>query len=213
MSLVTQLHWNGETVRMYSRSGDDVEPKYPDLVTRIGRLLHKSKVGPCVLDGEIVPFDPISGDILPFSVLQKIPRQLGMPDIENSTATKIFVFDCLVKDGQDMTDRSLEIRKSALDTIFESIYSLDSSRLLDKMEYVSVSMNEASLIDTLTDLLMTAKREGFEGIMVKPTGPKSVYAPRSRSQWIKIKANAEEGDSALDTLDLVVMAAYKGSVK
>lgn len=199
--------------KIYSRSGEDAEQKYPHLARELGSLLSKSKIGPCVLDGEVVPFDPSTGDILPFSSLQRMPRLQSSEEPLCQTAVKLVVFDCLVASGKDITERPIDDRKAILSDLLKSLANKESVPApIELMESVRVSVSSQSGVDDLKALLRSAKADGFEGIVIKPTGVNSVYTPRSRSQWIKVKAIAEEGDAALDSLDLVVMAVYKGSV-
>lgn len=186
--------------------------KYPGLAQRLTKILAGKDILPCVLDGELVPYNTTTHDILPFAILQKMSRKLIEPEQEEETPTKIVVFDCLSLGEDDLTERPLEYRKSAVELVFETIGQESAVNDLLLVESVSLDLSQEESLLRVADLLKESKKEGFEGLIVKPTGKGTTYVPRSRTQWIKIKALANEGEMALDTLDLVVMAVYKGSV-
>lgn len=205
-----QLHWDKNRVKLYSRASDLMNNKYPGLAQRLSKLFTSKQVPKMVLDGELVPYDKSNGKILPFSVLQKMPRKLVEPDQEEEIPVKILAFDCLSIEEDDITDSPIENRKEKLHSLISGLEK--DTEEIAQIKYEHLKLDNDTAFQELDDLLQVSKKEGFEGLVVKPTGKETSYVSRSRSQWIKIKALAKEGDQALDTLDLVVMGVYNGSV-
>lgn len=168
-----------------------------------------------MLDGEIVPFDLMTGTMLDFNSLQRMPRkglsvttvkQAG-PDTHafKTPEVRFIAFDCLSFAGQDLRSKPIEERKDVLQMFDQSFFSAG-----EIIQVIQLSQKDPRFIDKLTNLIVESKKKGFEGVVVKPTGPYSEYLTKSRTQWIKIKALG--GGVPPDTLDLVVMGVYKGTV-
>ena len=169
---------------------------------------------PCVLDGEIVARNIKTNEILSFSHIMKMPKKNKSETQQKNQEVGLLIiaFDCLVYNGKDLTDESISVRKQALSSLLGSLPPDELVSIVEvKSKTIDISTDE-SMKSLQTDV-EESKKQGFEGIMIKPTGPSSTYLPASRSQWIKVKTVAKEDeDNASDSLDLVVMGAYYGSV-
>ena len=158
--------WDGTTLTLRARSGNDMTATYPDLQdAALGEA-------PCVVDGEIVALDENGRPS--FALLQKRMNLANSAEIVREAArtpVKYYLFDLLQIDGQDATALSLRDRRALLE------------RLADGAgERVTVP----PVFDDLDATLDAARGADLEGVVVK--NPGSRYRPGERSpDWLKIK--------------------------
>ena len=181
-----QIHTDGETVRIYSRTLDDVTHRFPE-IEHAARELGQS----VILDGEIVAF---TDRILPFAVIQ---TRLGRKKISERLLAEapvvFFAFDLLFFGGQPLFEISLRER-------MESLNGLRLNAVIRPSHQSTV--RDAAHVDELFD---AARARANEGLVVKD--PASIYTPGRRGKsWLKYK-------KALATLDCVVTAAQYGNGK
>ncbi|HEX9492380.1 MAG TPA: ATP-dependent DNA ligase [Thermoanaerobaculia bacterium] len=182
-----QIHADGEQVRIYSRTLDNVTHRFPELESA-ARELDRSMI----LDGEIVAF---SDRILPFAIIQtRLGRRKVSEALLRDAPVAFFAFDLLYLDGEALFEMPLQERLAHLRSVLSSpskIRPSDQSLVRD-----------AKHIDELFD---AARVRANEGLVVKD--PKSIYTPGRRGKsWLKYK-------KALATLDCVVTAAEYGHGK
>ncbi|HUP48433.1 MAG TPA: ATP-dependent DNA ligase [Thermoanaerobaculia bacterium] len=179
-----QVHTDGRTVRIYSRTLDEVTHRFPE-IERDALALGRATI----LDGEIVAFND---RILPFAVLQ---TRLGRKKISDQLLAEapvvFFAFDLLYLDGEALFELPLAERLARL----REIAGTPKIRLSTQSP-----ARDAAHIDELFD---AARARANEGLVVKD--PQSVYTPGRRGKsWLKYK-------KALATLDCVVTAAQYGN--
>ncbi len=182
-----QLHADGEKVRIYSRTLDEITPRFPELVEAARELQ-----GSVLLDGEIVAFRE---GVLPFATLQKrIGRRDPGERILASAPAVFFAFDVLYSDGEAVFERPLRERLEILHGIVP-----ESGTIRRGWQTAVHSVEE------LEAAFDAARARANEGLVVKE--PESVYTPGRRGgSWLKYK-------KALATLDCVVTAAQYGHGK
>jgi DNA ligase-1 len=61
-----QAHIAGETVILFSRRQENITEQFPDIVEALKKCI---KADEAILDGEAVPVDPNTGELLPFQVV------------------------------------------------------------------------------------------------------------------------------------------------
>jgi bifunctional non-homologous end joining protein LigD len=153
---------NGESVRILSRTGQDLTGGFTSLVGSLRGLPDRD----VVLDGELVVFD--AKGVSRFQLLQR--------RADPRTRTVYVVFDCLRTQGRDILGRPLEERRKRLLALVprRSGPLMPSRRLLRDGERA----------------LATARERGWEGIIAKiATSP---YEPGVRSRaWLKVKVRGE----------------------
>jgi len=183
-----QIHSDGQSVKIYSRTLDEVTTRFPEVADAAGALGRRF-----ILDGEIVAY---SGHILPFAVLQKrIGRRTLSESLLRDAPVAFFAFDLLLLDqdvllDDPLTDRMVRMRE-LLSNGESAIRPGDQSPVRD-----------AAHLDELFD---AARARANEGLVVKD--PSSTYTPGRRGKsWLKYK-------KALATLDCVVTAAEHGHGK
>src|SRR5581483_4755860 len=126
-----QAHCRDGTVRLFSRTLDDVSESFPELTEALGRFS-----GQLILDGEIVAWSTdledadlaessaqrngnSSGRALPFSELQKrLGRKKVAETLMRSVPVAYVAFDVLYADGELVIDRPLHERAKVLDGVF-----------------------------------------------------------------------------------------------
>jgi DNA ligase-1 len=178
-----QLHRDGDDVRVFTRTLDDVTARVPELVEAVRGL----PVSSVVLDGEAIALLP-DGRPHPFQVSAgRFGSKLEVERLRAGTPLTLFLFDLLHLDGADQIDRPGEERHAALARIAPD--ALRVPRIVTAGEPEA----EAFLRDALA--------HGHEGVVVKSlTVP--YEAGRRGAGWIKVKP--------VHTLDLVVLAAEWG---
>ena len=183
-----QAHVDGDDVRLFSRTLDDITAGYPDVVASLrglGRGL--------VLDGELLAVDPAQPRrARPFAALQRrLGRKSPTMEMMSQVPAAFVAYDILAASTTLVIQSSWRERRSLLealswhgDAAFVAPYSMISTA------------------DGLDAAFEQARASGNEGIIVKE--PSSSYTPGRRGKsWIKLKR-------ALATLDVVVTGVERG---
>jgi bifunctional non-homologous end joining protein LigD len=156
------VSWDGATVTLWSRTGNDISATYPEL----GDFRAER---PLVLDGEIVTLDDTGRPS--FEKLQRRMNLSGPQEIATAVHTvpvSYVAFDVLF-DGDDITDRPWDTRRERLDALH--------------LEPPFVT--SAVVMADPTSLWRLVEERGLEGIMAKRRA--SPYRPGARSNdWLKI---------------------------
>jgi ATP-dependent DNA ligase I len=175
-----QAHLSGGTVRLFTRTLDDITTRLPEVVSALGGL----PVSAAVFDGELIALRE-DGRPLPFqdTASRTATTEAGGPVVPLS----VFLFDVLHLDGADLIDAEDRQRHAAL------ARAVPSELLMPRL--VTSSAKEA------TAFFSDAIAHGHEGVVVK-----SLQVPyaagRRGAGWIKVKPR--------HTLDLVVLAVEWG---
>ncbi|NDO88146.1 ATP-dependent DNA ligase [Cellulosimicrobium composti] len=183
-----QVHRDGDDVRVFTRSLDDVTERVPEIVAAVRDLGPRT----LVLDGEALVVGP-DGVPRPFQETAARSATQGersaAQEAELAAALELspFFFDVLHVDGRDLLDEPLRDRLAVLD---------------DVTGRHAVRRLVTGDPDAATTFFESAVAEGQEGVVVK-----SLDAPyaagRRGAGWVKVKPR--------HTLDLVVLAVEKGS--
>ena len=178
-----QAHKDGEQVRLYTRTLNEITDALPEIVSTVGALPARA----LVLDGEAIAYDA-SGRPHPFQItMRRFGRRLEVEKLLTELPIRAFFFDCLRVDERSLADRPLRERAEALVTVVPE--SLRVPRI------VTASAPEARAF------YAAALAAGHEGLMAKALD--SPYEAGNRGAgWLKIKR--------AHTLDLVVLAAEWG---
>jgi len=184
-----QIHYDGETVGLYSRNMEDVTDALPEVVATVEQRV----AVPAILDGEVVAIDE-DGTPRPFQqVLRRFRRKHDVAQAREEVSLRLHAFDCLHADGDDLLDVALSHRHDRLVEVLDSDTTSDTtaSELWLCEDADSVAAIEGNALEA-----------GHEGVMLK--NPDSVYTPGKRGKnWLKRKPDVE-------TLDLVVTGAEWG---
>jgi DNA ligase-1 len=184
-----QVHRDGDAVRLYTRTLDDITDRLPEL-TFAARELSGERF---ILDGEVIAFDE---DGRPRS-FQDISSRVGSR-VDVTTAARALpvspvFFDALSVDGDDLLDLSFAERHAALARLVPEPMRVRRTLVADPADGETREAAELFLADTL--------KRGHEGVVLK--GLDAPYsAGRRGASWLKVKP--------VHTLDLVVLAAEWG---
>jgi DNA ligase-1 len=181
-----QVHRDGDVVRLYTRTLDDITDRLPELTSAALELAGER----FILDGEVLSFD---ADGRPRSFQETAGRVGSRVDVataaESVPVSPVF-FDALSVDGRDLLDLPFAERHAELARLVPEPMRVRRA-LVSGAEDVTEA--EAFLAETL--------KRGHEGVVVKALdAPYS--AGRRGASWLKVKP--------VHTLDLVVLAAEWG---
>jgi DNA ligase-1 len=183
-----QIHRHGTDIAVFSRTGDDLTERLPDVV----ELVRDLPVRSVVLDGEVqavrlgtgpVPFQVTSGRVL---------RRDG-ETARRQTPLTVVLFDALHLDGEDLVDEPGSRRRDALESVAPEPLLVPRHELVDAREPRAVLAAES--------FAAAALALGHEGVVVKNLAAPYAMGRRGGG-WVKVKPRI--------TLDLVVLAAEWG---
>ncbi|XP_073817812.1 DNA ligase 3 isoform X2 [Musca autumnalis] len=189
-----QIHKQGNEFKFFSRN---LKPVMDHKVKRFKEMIPKAFPGggDMILDSEIILVDTMTGELLPFGSLGAHKKK----EYQHAEVC-LFVFDCLLFNGEDLTNTPLRQRRKILE---------DNITIIKNY----VQLSESHFLKTKTELsLMTAKvlKAHLEGVVLKD--PSGTYQPGKRG-WLKVKKDYLFGGRMADTADLVVLGASYGSGK
>src|SRR5579859_4603301 len=157
-----QAHLAGGSVRLFTRTLDEITARMPEVVSALSSL----PVTDAVLDGELIVLRP-DGRPMPF---QDTASRAASDAGELSLSA--FFFDVLHLDGADLIDQTYEQRRNALEKV------VPASMLMPRV--VTSATAEAAVF------FEDAVSRGHEGVVVKDV--LGVYAAGRRGAgWIKVK--------------------------
>jgi DNA ligase-1 len=117
-----QLHKQGDDVRVYTRTLNDVTVAVPELV----ELAHSLPAQSLILDGETIALRP-DGRPQPFQVtMRRFGRRLDVDSLRADLPLSLYAFDCLHADGEDLIDRPADERFAALAAALRPVVIPDS---------------------------------------------------------------------------------------
>ena len=178
-----QAHKAAATVRLYTRSLNEVTAAVPEVVEIVRHL----PVRDAILDGEAIAFNA-AGRPHPFQVtMRRFGRKLDVEKLRAELPMQVFFFDCLRLEDRTLVDLPTRERLSALAQAVPA--TLQVPRLVTSSAADARAFYEAALA------------AGHEGLMAKSLDAPYEAGNRGAS-WLKIKR--------AHTLDLVVLAAEWG---
>jgi DNA ligase-1 len=184
-----QVHKEGESVGVYTRTLDDITARLPELTD----LVRELPVHQVVLDGEVTAVDE-QGRPRPFQeVSQRVGSRVDVPAARTTLPVTPRFFDVLSVEGRDLTDLDVARRHEALAGVVPE--SLRVRRVVVADPRSDEDRGAAG------EFARQVLEQGHEGVMVKALD--SAYsAGRRGASWLKVKP--------VFTLDLVVLAAEWG---
>ncbi|MFW6204664.1 MAG: ATP-dependent DNA ligase, partial [Actinomycetota bacterium] len=163
-----QIHRDGDDVRVFTRTLDDVTSRVPELV-EVVRSLPVSSV---VLDGEAIALDA-DGRPLPFQrTSSRLGRTLDVDRARRDTPVSAFLFDCLHLDGRDLVGLPAAERFDALAAVVPERHR--TPRIVTDDEHQTTAFFD------------DAVARGHEGVVVKALDA-PYEAGRRGAAWIKVK--------------------------
>ncbi|MFC8829963.1 ATP-dependent DNA ligase [Streptomyces sp. NPDC057137] len=184
-----QVHREGDAVRVYTRTLDDITGRLPE-VTAAALALDGDRF---ILDGEVIALDA-DGRPRPF---QEVAGRVGSRTDVRAAAASVplspVFFDVLAADGDDLLDLSYAERRTTLDRLVPEPM---------RVRRVVVSARDSRLTTADAEEFWRATLDrGHEGVVIKALDT-PYSAGRRGAGWVKVKP--------VHTLDLVVLAAEWG---
>lgn len=175
-------------VRVYSRTGDDISPAFPEIRSAFAHM-------DVVADGELLVMR--QGCVAPFNDLQqRLNRKSVTAKMLRDHPAHLRLYDLLFARGEDIRTLSFDERRGRL----QEWHAAERPLLTDLSELIAFDT-----FGELEDLWRGAREAGIEGLMLKRRA--SPYlAGRPKGHWFKWKRAAL-------TLDCVLMYAQRGSGK
>ena len=179
-----QVHKDGDSVRVFTRSLNEVTSAVPEVV-EVVRALPATGL---ILDGETIAIGR-SGAPLPFQVtMRRFGRKLDVEQMRKALPLVVYFFDCLRRNEHALVDRPAQERFAVLTEV------VPAELVVPRIITSDATEAQSFYADALA--------RGHEGVMAKALD--APYEAGSRGAgWLKIKR--------AHTLDLVVLAAEWGS--
>jgi len=190
-----QIHKKGRKVWIFSRRLENITTQYPDVVDY---TLKHLKANEAIIEGEIVAYDPDTGDLRPFQELMHRKRKHDIHIAMKEYPVKVFLFDLLYADGIDYTEKPIVERRKKLEEIIEP------SEVFKIAEYIITDDPEE-----LEKFFLKAIEDGVEGVVVKALHGNAIYQAGARG-WLWIKYKRDYKSEMIDTVDLVIVGAFHG---
>ncbi len=186
-----QIHKSDGSVRIFSRTLNDVTRSYPEVATEIAAM-----PGSFMLDGEIVA--KLGEQVLPFRYLQaRLQRKVVEASLLQEVPVAYMAFDVLAVGDELLIDEPLIERRQRL------------TQAVVPGPHIGVAafsaLGQPPSGQELHERFEAARSGGHEGVMLKRTD--APYHPGRRGKWwLKLKRE-------LSTLDVVVVAVEWGNGK
>ncbi len=191
-----QAHISPDQIHIFSRRQENITGQFPDIVEGLKKSI---KADTAILDGECVPVDPNTGELMPFQVVsQRRGRKYEIQRMTEEVPVVLFLFDALLVDGEDLTRKDYLSRTARLSDI---VKESETVRIATRL----ISDNPAEI----EAFFEKAINEGTEGLVCKSVSPESAYEAGKRG-WMWIKWKRSYRSEMADTVDLVVVGAFAG---
>ncbi len=178
-----QVHRDGDAVRIFTRSLDDITARLPGVV-EVVRGLPQTRL---VLDGEVLAIGadgrPEVFQVVASRTMSEVDPAGPSPD----NPLRVFFFDLLHTDRQDLLDTPLRDRLMVMRDVLP--------------EELTVPRQVCATEQEVAARFSAAVTDGFEGVVIKNLAA-PYAAGRRDAAWVKIKPR--------HTFDLVVTAAEWG---
>ncbi len=181
-----QIHKKDGEVKVFTRRLDDITEQFPDVVEAVKEGVEAEN---CIIDSEIVAYDPDDGSMVPFQKLSKrIKRKYNIEEMVDKIPVEVRPFDLIYLEGSVIKENYSK-RFEKLENMIEE--SEKSIRMVDH------EVTESD--ERVNALQQKSLSEGHEGIMMKNLHAE--YKPGSRVGYmVKLKP-------VMETLDLMIIGA------
>ncbi len=183
-------------VRLFSRRLEEVSAQFPELTAELPGAVRSA---PAILEGECVPIDRDTGEILPFQeVSRRRGRKHDLDRLREEVPVCLFTFDVLLEEGRPVYSRPFPERREIL------------ARMLSPSERIRLATQEVVHdLPSATRFFETAVAAGAEGVVAKSLKEGSAYRAGARGYWW-IKYKREYTAGLVDSIDGVVVGAFHG---
>jgi DNA ligase-1 len=197
--LRVQAHKTPAGVKLFTRQLEDVTSQFPDVVANVASSVSASTA---IVEGEIVPVEPNTGELLPFQVVsRRRGRKHSVAGAAEEFPVHVFLFECLLSGDDCLVEETYPSRRKALQSIVKETADVT---VADQI----VTSDEA----TAEEFFSKSVSSGCEGVIAKSLAPESTYKAGSRG-WLWIKYKTDYRSEMTDTVDLAIVGAFAGRGK
>ena len=181
-----QIHVKDGEVKVFTRRLEDVTKQFPDVVDSVEDNIESNN---CILDTEIVGYDPEDGGMIPFQKLSKrIKRKYDIQKLKKEIPVEVRPFDLIYLD-EPILERPYSERWENLESIVNE----------EEKQMTLVDNDQTSDPERVQEMQQTSLSAGHEGIMMKNLDAE--YKPGNRVGYmVKLKP-------VMETLDLAIVGA------
>jgi len=181
-----QIHVKDGEVKVFTRRLEDVTTQFPDVVEYVEDHIESDH---CIIDTEIVGYDPEDGGMIPFQKLSKrIKRKYDIQKLKSEIPVEVRPFDLIYLDYPILQEEYSE-RWDKLEGVVNE----------EEKEMKLVDHAETSNEEEVQEMQQRSLSEGQEGIMMKSLTAE--YKPGNRVGYmVKLKP-------VMETLDLAIVRA------
>src|SRR5216117_2695937 len=116
--LRVQAHVSRTKIELFSRHLENITEQFPEIVAGLRTAIRGRDA---IVEGEAVPVDSNTGEFLPFQeVSRRRGRKTDVDRMAKEFPVTLFSFDCLLRDGEDLTPRPYTERRKALEAVVGS---------------------------------------------------------------------------------------------
>jgi len=186
----TEIHKQGNEIRILTRSLDDITDRVPEVVEVMASL----PVANAIFDGELIALHA-DGRPKPFQETGSRAASRVEPVVARArTPLTAFLFDVLHLDGSDLIEEPAAVRREILEG------AVPLSLLTPRLQVSDAA--DPGQIERATAFAADAVARGHEGVVVKADSA-TYQMGRRGAGWIKVKP--------VHTLDLVILAVERGN--
>ncbi len=182
-------------IELFTRRLERISNQFPDIVELLQEGLAPREA---IIEGEVVAFDPASGELRPFQEVMFRRRKHGIAEAVRDVPVGLFCFELLYADGQDLTRLPYLQRRARLAGVITPSARLRLS-----------TANQVSTAADLDAVFEQAVTDGCEGLVCKSVSPAAGYQAGARG-WLWIKLKRDYRTELADTVDLAVVGALAG---
>ncbi|MGZ4930241.1 MAG: ATP-dependent DNA ligase [Halobacteriota archaeon] len=185
-----QVHKAGREIKLFSRKMENLTDALPDILREVQQSVKADSV---ILDCEAIAVDRRTQRVIPFqNILNRLRRKYKIKELSDRIPMQLRPFDILYLNGKSLVDYPFIERRELLE---KTVFSLDE-------QCKPSTYKELGDYDVVAQFFTASINAGHEGLMAKDLH--ASYSPGIRGRkMVKLK-------EALDTLDLVVIAAEYG---
>ncbi|VVB65664.1 DNA ligase [Candidatus Gugararchaeum adminiculabundum] len=186
-----QVHKKADRVMIFSRRQEEMTRMFPEVVSAVQKLSAKE----IVFEGEALSIDKKTGKFLSFQQTIQRKRKYEVKEMSEEFPLRIFAFDLLFLNGEDLTGEKYLDRRKKLEK------AISGSELIQMSE--SIRTKDAKELEKFFNFCIN---KGLEGIIAKDLNSPYVAGAR-KFAWIKLKRSY---GAMVDTVDLVIVGYYLG---
>ncbi|MFA6489279.1 MAG: ATP-dependent DNA ligase [Candidatus Micrarchaeia archaeon] len=186
-----QVHLSGGRVEIYSRKLEKMTHMFPEIVLAAKDL----KVKSAIFEGEALAYSESEKKYFSFQQTIQRKRKHGIAAMAQDFPLRLFAFDLMYLDGNDMTLEKYSARRREL------VKMVKGSKTIVPSEQIITDNPQA-----LDEYFKSLVGAGLEGIIAKDLEQPYVAGAR-KFAWIKLKKSYGE---LADTVDTVIVGYYLG---